>query len=103
MRARAVAWGTLLTRLAGGASRKGEPAAKPEQPVAKVFDVRDQDKRAAADGEAEKCEHVWEQRGIHPYQVMREGLLNTELCVISRCAKCGAVLHECQTRGRRRR
>lgn len=92
----------LLSAACTGKSKKEAPPEKRDA-GAKIFDVREGAKRLAPDGEAEKCAHVWQQSGIHPYTAMREGLPNTELCVISRCVKCGAVQHECEMKGRRRR
>ena len=90
-----------LVFLAACAGKKQAPPEKRDT-AAKVFDVRGEGKRLTPDGE-EKCAHVYQQSGIHPYNAMREGIPNTELCVVSTCTKCGAVLHECQAKARRRR
>src|SRR5205814_7410601 len=91
----------LLLPLAACAGKKTAAPDKPEQPVAKVFDVRGQAVSAAPDEPDKKHVHVWEQAGIHPYQVMRGGVPVTELCVITRCSKCGAIHHECESGPRR--
>ena len=83
-------------------SRQASAPKKPQQPVSKVYDVRGEATKMGPDG-VEEHVHVWEQAGIHPYQVMRDGVPNTELCVISRCVKCGAQMHECERKAGRRR
>ena len=83
-------------------SRKPADPRKPAQPVSKVYDVRGEATKMRPDGEEEHV-HVWEQAGIHPYQVMRDGVPNTELCVISRCVKCGEQMHECERKSGRRK
>ena len=90
-----------LLLLAACAGKKEAPPEKRDT-AAKIFDVRGDGKRTTPDGE-EKCAPVYQQSGIHPYNAMREGLPNTELCVVATCTKCGAVLHECQAKARRRR
>lgn len=83
-------------------SRKPNDPRKPDQPVSKIYDVRGQATKMGADG-VEEHVHTWEQAGIHPYQVMRNGVPNTELCVISRCSSCGVELHECERKAGRRK
>jgi hypothetical protein len=52
----------------------------------------------AVKGEDGECKHVYEQVGVHPWTRIVDGMPQTELCVIVRCARCGKVLHECQRR-----
>ena len=103
MRTERLSWTTVAVVLAGCAGARTKEPEKPKQPVEKVFDVRGDAGAARPDGDPDKHTHVWEQKGIHPYQVMRNGVPNTELCVISRCAICGATMHECEMRSRRAR
>ena len=42
-----------------------------------------------------KCEHMFEQIGVHPYENIRNGVPSIELCTIMRCLKCGEIRHEC--------
>jgi hypothetical protein len=93
----------LLFVLSACAGAKADAPKKPAQPVEKVFDLRGEGTGLAPDGGEEKHIHAWEQSGIHPYQVMRDGVMSTELCVVSRCVKCGETLHDCQRKARRRR
>lgn len=42
-----------------------------------------------------KCKHVFQQVGVHTYKKMQNGMEMPGLCVITRCARCGEVRHEC--------
>ncbi len=53
------------------------------------------DFRKKLDEDPEKCAHVWQQVGVHPYQRMVNGVPVTSLCTITRCTKCGTINHEC--------
>src|SRR5205814_5610051 len=55
--------------VAACASSKAAAPQKPKQPVEKVFDVRGDETKVASDGTMDEHVHVWEQTGIHPYQV----------------------------------
>ena len=46
---------------------------------------------------AEKpCEHVYEQVDTHPYLDPETGM--PSMCVVSRCVRCGRVVHDCNRR-----
>ena len=95
MRRRSIAFALLLA--AGSAacsSRAPEPPPAPDaQP--QVFDVRGDAKKEKPKADPAKCAHVWEQKGIHPYEAIENGIPMTEICVMTRCMKCGLVRHEC--------
>jgi hypothetical protein len=41
------------------------------------------------------CAHVWVQADWHTYQVISDGAPLQAICVVARCARCGAVRHDC--------
>jgi hypothetical protein len=46
------------------------------------------------------CKHVWEQFAWHTYEDRSTGVPVSQICVVTRCPKCGEIRHECQRRRR---
>lgn len=96
--ARLVVTLALVISLTAACASKGKEPEK--QPDAKPYIA---DFRKKLDEDPEKCAHVWQQIGVHPYERILNGVPSIELCTITRCAKCGMIRHECQDRLRRDR
>lgn len=92
----ATVFGALL--LGACSSAKAAPPPPREDPQPKLFDMRRQAEARTPQADPAKCAHVWEQRGIHPYERIENGIPMTEICVMTRCVKCGLVRHECGAR-----
>ncbi len=44
------------------------------------------------------CDHFFEWASTHSYQKFINGMRMTELCTVTKCAKCNQLRHECHQR-----
>jgi hypothetical protein len=88
-----------LLLFVGCASGPDTPAVEDQPDAApSFFDMTDVENDEFDAPDPATCEHFFEWHSTHSYQKIINGMRMTELCTVTKCAKCNQIRHECQRR-----
>lgn len=88
-----------LLLLVGCASSNDSPVVEDLPDAApSFFDMTDVENDEFDAPDPATCEHFFEWHSTHSYQKIINGMRMTDLCTVTKCAKCNQTRHECQRR-----